>query len=182
MELGWCKKLGLTAEMAAFDLAENEPVRVVLDIEGPGTQAYLSMEAGLHRLCRSSQSDLRAQVEVIPKGSPIGEGWSVLTTAARGKSYLNLEPRFRGSLELKERGLKLNFLAKHKETLSHLLFDLDQAWQNPAREQPDLVRVYGEHGAGARDPRTGATAPRLKDVLRGNLDRFLESWRKGKGK
>ena len=76
---------------AAFELVDKEPVRVVLDVEGPGTQSYLSMESGLHRLCRSTQTDLRAQVEVIPKGAHPDKDWSRLAPAGRAKNYLELE-------------------------------------------------------------------------------------------
>jgi hypothetical protein len=42
-----------------------------------------------------------------------------------------------------------------------------------------VARIYGDESVGARDPRTGVSVPRLKDVLRGNLDRFLDGWRRG---
>ena len=43
------------------------------------------------------------------------------------------------------------------------------------------ARLYGIEGSGARDPRTGVSAARLKDVLGGDLDRFLEAWRAREG-
>ena len=41
-----------------------------------------------------------------------------------------------------------------------------------------MARVYGDGGANARDPRTGVVAAKLKDVLKGRLDGFLEGWRR----
>ncbi|MGB5748914.1 MAG: hypothetical protein WBM69_18170, partial [Desulfobacterales bacterium] len=42
MELGWSRHLGLTASVAAYSIAEDELNRVVLEIEGPGAEIYLS--------------------------------------------------------------------------------------------------------------------------------------------
>ena len=40
------------------------------------------------------------------------------------------------------------------------------------------ARIYGEDGGGARDPRTGVSVPRLREVLRGELDLFFEAYRR----
>jgi hypothetical protein len=52
-----------------------------------------------------------------------------------------------------------------------------EAMNVPGFWETSLARTYGKDGVGARDPRTGATALRIKDVLRGNLDPFFEAWR-----
>lgn len=62
--------------------------------------------------------------------------------------------------------------------MSHLLWDLAASRASPAADATEVARIYGDDSGGARDPRTGVSVPRLKDVLRGNLDRFLEAWRR----
>ena len=78
---------------------------------------------------------------------------------------------------MRQRGLILELVGEGEETLSHLLHDLESAWSKTPADQPELVRIYNEDGSGARDPRTGAAVPHLKDVLRGHLDDFREAWR-----
>jgi hypothetical protein len=97
--------------------------------------------------------------------------------ARRVRKHFGLKPARRGRIELANRGLSIEWIGAHGGTLSHLMDDLERAWQSRSTENVPVARVYGESGAGARDPRTGITAPRLRDVLRGKLDRFLEAWR-----
>jgi len=177
MELRWCRRLGLDAEVVAFETHEDELIRVVLDVEGPGAAAYLAMEEGIHRRRRREEGNPRVVMESIDQGPPPTEEWPRIAPIRRRKGVFGLDCHLRGSLEIEKRGLVLGFVAGQRAVLSHLLHDLSRAWQAPADEPPALARVYGERGIGAKDPRTGATAPRLKDVLKGNLDRFLEEWR-----
>jgi hypothetical protein len=76
------------------------------------------------------------------------------------------------------RGLVVEILGHRQPSLAQLLADLTDAWQAPAAEPTDIARTYAEGGTGARDPRTGVVAPRLKHVLAGQLDRFLDGWRR----
>jgi hypothetical protein len=46
-----------------------------------------------------------------------------------------------------------------------------------SEDRSAIARVYGKDGVAARDPRTGASVLRAKDVLRGRLDPFLQAWR-----
>ena len=83
----------------------------------------------------------------------------------------------RGRVEVEERGFVSDWVADDEDTLSELLTRLRQTWQNSG-EISELARVYGRDGAGARDPRTAAQHPRLKDVLKGDLTPFLDAWRR----
>ncbi len=67
----------------------------------------------------------------------------------------------------------------NESVLSRLLPDLARAWsKHPA--QVDLSRIYGKDGV-IHDPRTGVTSNRIKEVWKGNLDEFLEGWRRTRG-
>lgn len=196
MELNWCSRLGLTASIAAYEEQDGELSRVALEVQGPGAVAYLIPEAGLHRMHREDDhrpSDLRARVDLIPHSvAPREESWPNLTTLRAHKPLLGIEPTCKGRVELEHRGLSMEFVGVRPVTLGHFLHDLQRAWSQlatPDAPEPldaedfsvdssEVARVYGENGAGARDPRTGATVPRLRDALRGNLDEFLDAWRK----
>ena len=97
----------------------------------------------------------------------------------RRAGLFGIEITCRGRLLLPERGLSAEFFAGNPASLSHLLCDLDRAWRDAKAESSRVARVYAEAG-GVRDQRTGAFVPRLKDVLRGNLDRFLEEYRRSR--
>jgi len=75
------------------------------------------------------------------------------------------------------RGLTLELFGENRDTLNHLLFDLQLKWKKGLQEKVLSARTYGEHGQGASDPRTGVSVPRIKDVLNGDLNRFLDQWR-----
>jgi hypothetical protein len=97
----------------------------------------------------------------------------------RRRGAFGLQPAWRGRLELAERGTTIELLGESRPALSHILGDLRDARRKPPVDAVEVARIYGDESGGARDPRTGVSVPRLKDVLRGHLDRFLEGWRRG---
>ena len=177
MEVSWCRRLQLEVAVVAYEAHGGDSVeRVVLDIEGPGAAAYLSMESGVHRLRRSQEGDLRAIVEIIPKSD--GEGVSQQVRELRPRSgRFSLQVSVQTVLRSAERGVEVELLGEEARTLAHVRYDLEAAWAELDSDQPALARSYAEDGAGARDPRTGAVVVRFRDVLRGRLDRLLEAWR-----
>ena len=75
MELNWCRRLHLDAAVAAYAVEEGALSTAILDVEGPGAGTALSMEAGLHRLCRKERRDLRVRIELHEKSAaalPVG--------------------------------------------------------------------------------------------------------------
>jgi hypothetical protein len=180
MELAWCGKLHLTADVVAYALHEGDPVWVALEVEGPGAESYLAMERGVHRLQRSEGHDIRARLDVISKGEPCEEQWPDVQSVRTRESerLFGLSPHLRGRYERAETGVVLDFLASEGNTLSALLRDLERRWRQAAPESFEAARSYAGSGRGVRDPRTGVMVSRMKDVLAGELDRFLEAWRR----
>ncbi|MEW6366456.1 MAG: AAA family ATPase [Acidobacteriota bacterium] len=179
MELHWCARLELAAAVVGYEATADECHRVAIEIEGPGAEGYLTMEEGIHRLRCQGDHDARARVEIVTRSQTPPDGQSSFISVARRTGLFGIEITCRGRLVLPERGLSAEFLAGNPATLNHLLCDLDRAWRNAKAESSQVARVYAEAG-GARDHRTGAFVPRLKDVLRGNLDRFLEAHRRNR--
>jgi ATP-dependent Clp protease ATP-binding subunit ClpA len=176
MELAWCRRLHLGADIAAYEAVE-EPSCVVLDVEGPGAEALLGLEDGQHRLLRGRGSTLRARVELVPQGARPAADAPPVSPVRRRKGLFAQSITCRGRLLLRDHGLALDFLAAQQEVLVHLLGDLTAAWSTPDRKEAELSRVYGEDGRGARDPRTGAVVVKLKEAMKGRLEPLLEAWR-----
>jgi hypothetical protein len=175
MEHIWCAKLKLSADVAAYELAGEDLERVVLEVDGPGALAYLAMEHGVDRLAVAQKRNARVSVQVVPRSErPSLTGAGVESIRHRsGRFQLPLSCLAR--IELPERGMSLELLGSDRETLSHLIHDLGDLFAKPS--SLEVARVYGEDGVGARDPRTDARVLRLKDPVKGRLDRFLEGWR-----
>lgn len=177
METAWCEKLGFSVSPAAYGLAEEELARVVLDVEGPGASAYLSMEQGIHRIRNPRSSDAKVRIEIIPQ-DPFQPLEKAATRPVRKRRGLfGMEIAFTGRLQIPDRGLTMTWVGSDQEILEHLLFDLSRHWMQPPEGEPETARVYGDSGV-VRDPRTGVSMARPKEVWKGNLDKFLEGWRK----
>ncbi|MFG0319938.1 MAG: hypothetical protein ACF8XB_21885, partial [Planctomycetota bacterium JB042] len=181
MELAWCRRLDLDAEVVAYACQADELVRVGLEVEGPGAELYLRMERGLHRRHRATGGALRATIEVVPRSASAPEGTGGVREVRPREGRLGLEPRARATFELREQGQVQEFVGVDAPTLAWFLADLRPALEGGTAELPEVARVYGEDGAGARDPRTGAVIARLKDAMRGQFDDFLERWRRAGG-
>jgi ATP-dependent Clp protease ATP-binding subunit ClpC len=177
LELAWCERLGLDVQVLGYSAADGHLGRAFLEVEGPGAAAFLAMEHGVHRLHRGSQAPLRATCEIIAKRAQRAGAVQVRSVKSH-TGVFGLEVNACGQVHVPARGLVVEILGHRQPSFTHLLADLTEAWQAPAAEPTDIARTYAEGGAGARDPRTGVVAPRLKHVLAGQLDRFLDGWRR----
>ena len=84
--------------------------------------------------------------------------------------------RYKGRMEIENRGYKADLFAETEGVLSRLLPDLVKVWSRQP-EDNDVARIYGKDGV-VHDPRTGVTSSRIKDIWKGRLDEFLEGWRR----
>jgi hypothetical protein len=78
-------------------------------------------------------------------------------------------------IESADTGAVLDLLGNDREVLERAAADL-RAAKALTRPEGELVRVYGQGGVGARDPRTRAVVARYKDVVRGRLDALFEAY------
>ncbi len=179
LELAWCRRLHLTSNVVAFEEVDGRAVRIALEVEGPGAAALLEMEQGVHRQTRQSGRDRRVVVDVIPQSEERAGSSEVKTrTVRQRRGPFRLVADQHAQIELDRRGVRIELLAGDRSTLVHLASDLMVAWSEVTIDEVPLARVYGEGGSGARDPRTGVVVARIKDVMKGRLDRFLEAWRR----
>jgi MoxR-like ATPase len=176
MERRWCRRRHLEPEVVACALAGDKLDRVAMAVEGRGASELLSMEEGVHRLGVARGGDLKVCVRLVPKLPLVGEHPPV-SRMRKSRTVLGMSAFFRGRLELAERGKVVEWLGAEEQILSEFLAHLARDAAGVEPETPEPARVYAKDGAGAVDPRTGARHPRLKDVLKGDLEPFLEAWR-----
>jgi hypothetical protein len=157
--------------------SEEGLTHLVLDVEGPGACGYLAMEEGLHRFTDKARRPVRVRVDVVPKGPSPASDWPGVRRTRRREGALGLVTEVAGRLELAERGVVVELAAAEPSVLAHLLSDLERAWSASDGSEPALARIHGGSGGGVRDPRTGASVARRKDVAKGQLEPFLEAWR-----
>jgi MoxR-like ATPase len=173
MELAWCKRLGLDVSLAALAESGGDLGRAILEVEGPGAYSNLAMEVGIHRL--RGQRDRKCRIDCLVRETFDAAPDGIRRTRLR-RGPLGLEICCTTKLELAKRGLALDLLAAEERTLAALLSDLKKAWSQTTEEPAENARIYGDDGA-VRDPRTGASNGRIKDVYKGKLDKFQQAWR-----
>jgi hypothetical protein len=176
MELAWSRQLGLTGSVAAYSVVEGELNRVVLEIEGPGAEFYLSMENGIHRLHFPRAKDNKVRVDILPNIPSRNNFQRDIQSIKHRRGEFNMMLRFKGRVKVKNRGYTAELFAENETVLSRLLPDLATAWSRQPTDL-DVVRIYGKDGA-IHDPRTGVTSNRIKEIWKGRLDEFLEGWRR----
>lgn len=179
VEVAWCERLGLDAEIVAWQERDGVLRRVAVAVHGQAAEHLLAMEVGQHRRARREGADARVRVRLVVRGTGAGRPGRV-ESARRRTGPLGVECRVRGRLSVAERGLTMSLLGPDEATMRELLTDLASALQGPATTA-EVARQYGVDGLGARDPRTGATVVKGKDVTRGRLDPLLEAWRRRDG-
>lgn len=178
MELAWCRRLRLAARVVAYSEVQGELSRVIVQAEGPGAWALLSMEHGIHRLHRRQQKDLRIRIDVIDRSSVSGTRQDVTVRSIRPRlGRYDTELRCIGRLERSGVGARASVVGTDEQTTAEVLTAIRRAWDTSQPDQLEVARVYSDPGIGARDPRTDCTVARLKEVLRGQLAPFLEAWR-----
>ena len=176
MELAWSRHLGLIASVAAYSIADDELNRVVLEVEGPGAEIFLSMENGIHRLHFPQAKDSKIRVEILPNIPSTDNIQVDIRSIKHRRGEFNLELRCKGRVEVENRGYIVELLGEDESVLSRLLPDLAMAWSKQSSEV-DVSRIYGKDGV-IHDPRTGVTSNRIKEIWKGRLDEFLEGWRR----
>jgi hypothetical protein len=175
MYRGWFRRKGFQYDIVAEEVEKGHAARLALEVEGPGVLPLLQMEQGEHRRRTSSGQTERALVEVIPRRDG-ADGVGLTVEDARRTRGVAIGTRAaRVRLDLPGRGLKVRLYGTSRETLGMLARDLAAAMAAPSNAT-EVARTYGLRGGTVYDPRTSASTPNLKDVMRGNLEVFLRAW------
>ncbi|MBJ6760946.1 AAA family ATPase [Myxococcaceae bacterium JPH2] len=174
MYLGWAQRRGYEA----MAVAEAEaPARVVVRIAGPGAFGFLSGEAGMHRRIEEEKRQ-RAYVRVHRGGPLEAEEEELLDLGGRPiksheGAYLQ---RVRTEVTARDESTGRVITLAGSSELDELKGIAARVVSGQGGSTEEVRRYYLGRGARVEDPRTGAGTPRVKDVLRGELDVFIAAW------
>ncbi len=174
MYLGWAERRGYEAKV----VAESEtPRRAVLHLHGPGVFGFLSGERGLHRRI-DDDSRLAAYVRLAkPSNAPIElpetlevVGREVKRRAGRFVERVASEAQARDERTGRELQLSGAGSVTELRALTAVVLELQ------GEGGLEVRRYFVGRSARVEDPRTGEATPRVKDVLRGEIDLFIAGW------
>ncbi|NTX38027.1 AAA family ATPase [Myxococcus sp. CA033] len=174
MYLGWAQRRGYEAVAVA---EAEEPARVVVRIAGPGAYGFLAGEAGLHRRLEDEKRQ-RAYVRVHRGGALSEEELELLEVLGRPVkshegAYLQ---RVRTEVTVKDESTGRVLTLTGAGELDELKDIAARVVAGQGGSTDEARRYYLGRSARVEDPRTGAGTPRVKDVLRGELDVFIAAW------
>jgi ATP-dependent Clp protease ATP-binding subunit ClpC len=171
--LGWAEKRRYEGRVVAEG---HEPTRVVLHLSGPGVLGFLSGERGLHRRIED-EARVSAYVRLhrpangkAPRASMEVEAREVKRRTGTFNEKISAEARARD--EQTGRSLSLSGAGNAIELKALMPIVLDGEAEGGA----EVRRYFMGRGARVEDPRTGEGTPRVKDVMRGEIDLFIAAW------
>jgi ATP-dependent Clp protease ATP-binding subunit ClpC len=174
MYLGWAQRRGYEAMLVA---EAEHPARVVVRIAGPGAYGFLAGEAGLHRRIEDEKRQ-RAYVRVHRGGSP--GTVEDLALSIEGRPVKQHEGTFlervRTEATVKDSSTGRVLTLMGPGELEELQDIAARVVSGQGTSTDEARRYYLGRGARVEDPRTGAGTPRVKDVLRGDMDLFIAAW------
>ena len=169
--LGWAQKRRYEAKV----VAEGElPARAVIHIAGPGVFGFLSGEKGLHRRIDGDQR-VSAYVRLFKPSAAVESGIDVDVRELKrrqGTFAQKLAYEANARDESLGRELKLSGAGERAE-LERLVATLVSGQGDSGGE---VRRYHVGRSPRVEDPRTGEATPRVKDVLRGEIDLFIAAW------
>ncbi len=175
LELAWCERLGFDASVIAYCESEARVSRAFLDIRGMGARTFIGMEQGKHRFARKDTVALNCLCEIWDKSPADGSSKRLRASRSRRGAF-GLEIDCKSEVQLADVG-SIELVGHRNKSFSDLIESLDERANAETDRIDTVARTYGYNGEGVTDPRTGITMARTKDVMAGNLDRFLEGWR-----
>ncbi len=170
MYLGWAEKRRYEGRVVAEG---EEPARVVLQLSGPGVLGFLAGEKGVHRRLEENRR-VSALVRLHPVSREDVE-LAVESRAVRRRPGRFCE-RVVAEASARDDGTG-RLLLLHGAVEPYALRNLAASvLAGQGEVGQEARRYYMGRGARVEDPRTGAGTPRVKDVLRGEIDLFIAAW------
>jgi ATP-dependent Clp protease ATP-binding subunit ClpA/protein subunit release factor B len=159
-------------------IAEGEdPWRAVLLVQGPGVFGFLAGERGVHRRIDEA-GRVSAYVRLYaPSQAPLERAESMTLTSREVKRRTGrYVERVASEASVRDertgREVSLRGAVSADELRSVTLSVLE----GQAEGGNEVRRYFVGRGARVEDPRTGEMTPRLKDVMRGEIDLFIAAW------
>lgn len=174
MYLGWAQRRSYEARAIAEG---SEPTRALLHLHGMGVFGYLAGERGAHRRIDGDQRATAfvrvyqpAQGPVEAPHSVVLEGREIKRRAGRFVDKVGAEVSARDEQTGREVRLVGSLAPAELKALTLTVLAA------PTDGGHDVRRYFFGSGARVEDPRTGEGTPRLKDVMRGEIDQFIAGW------
>ena len=171
--LGWAEKRRFEGKVVAVG---EEPARVVLQVTGPGAYSFLASERGAHRRV-DDQTRVAAVVRLHRPVSTVEESERVKIDvrdikrrASKFTDKVGCEAAARDEATGRALVLFGTGTVAELKPLARAVLEGQGGVSDEAR------RYFVGRGARVEDPRTGAFTPRVKDVLRGEIDQFVAAW------
>lgn len=170
MYLGWAQRRGYEA----FVIAEGEsPLRLVLRVSGPGVLGFLAGESGLHRKVED-QKRTGAYVRIRRWPEENVESVRVTGREVRRRQGAVVE-RIGAEVTAHDDQTGRAVSLAGALTVNELQHVAAALLQMPP-EHAEVRRYFMGRSARVEDPRTSVSTPRVKDVLRGEIETFIAAW------
>ncbi len=174
MYAGWAARRGYEVQGVAEG---EEPARAVLHLHGPGVYGFLSGERGVHRridddarlsayvrLYRPSHGELE-----VPETLRL-DGREVKRRAGRLVERVGAEVAARDEKTGREVTLAGALTVQELKALTMAVL------AGQGEGGAEVRRYFVGKSPRVEDPRTGEGTPRVKDVMRGEIDLFIAAW------
>jgi len=169
--LGWAGKRRYEAKV----VAEGEsPARAVLHIAGPGVYGFLSGEKGIHRRVENEQR-VGAYVRLFKPEAVVPDSVAIeVREVKRRQGSFADKIVCEANARDEDRGRELKLFGScGRDELERLVATLLDGQGDSSGE---VRRYHVGRSPRVEDPRTGEATPRVKDVLRGEIDLFIAAW------
>ena len=172
MYRGWATHRGYEASALA---EASHPPRLILHVAGPGAPGFLAGEEGIHRRhLNGRRMVVRVRLHPWPRpaaadGSLRAQGRAVRRRAGTHVERVTAEMRAFDEETGREVALVGGVSLDELRALAFLVV-------RPGPTDVEARHYFFGRGARVEDPRTGTTTPRLKDVLRGEIEPFIAAW------
>jgi ATP-dependent Clp protease ATP-binding subunit ClpC len=171
--LGWAEKRRFEGKVVAVG---EDPARVVLQVTGPGVYSFLSSEKGAHRRV-DDQTRVAAVVRLYRPATEMKDDARVQIDVrdikrrpSKFTEKVGCEAAARDEATGRSLLLYGTGTGAELKSLARAVLEGQGGVSDEAR------RYFVGRGARVEDPRTGAFTPRVKDVLRGEIDQFVAAW------
>lgn len=171
---GWGERRSYEVKVVAEG---DEPLRAVLHLHGPGVYGFLSGERGTHRRI-DDDARLSAYVRLYrPSASEVEvpdtlklEGREVKRRAGRFVDKVGTEVSARDEKTGREVTLSGSPGVLELKSMTMTLLS------GQGEGGVEVRRYFVGKSPRVEDPRTGEGSPRVKDVMRGEIDLFIAAW------
>ncbi|MBL9038527.1 MAG: AAA family ATPase [Archangium sp.] len=174
MYLGWAAR----RRFEVVALAEGDtPRRVVLRVHGPGAYGFLSGERGQHRRIDDDARQVAVVRVTRPDQAPVETPSHVHATAREVKRRSGrFVARVSSEVQLRDEGSGRALQVAGSGTPAEVQALAVAMLALQGEVGAEVRRYVVGRGARVEDPRTSEATPRVKDVLRGDIDQFIAAW------